>query len=173
MNSSSLLPFAFKFGVGIVFLMIIHSLLLFILDVQDVTSLQYISYLIVIAGLIWAIKAYRDDQLDGHVGYGQAVGAATTVTVVFSLLYGIYTYIFVKFIDPGIVDKIMERTEEAMIKQGQSDEAIERALKWTKAMTTPFMMALWSVITYFFAGLVTSLIASAFLKKEKQAGYYT
>ncbi len=95
------------------------------------------------------------------------------VTLVFSVLFGLYTYIFVKFIDPAVVDKIMERTEEAMIKQGQSDEAIETALKWTKAMTTPFMMALWSIITYFVVGFIVSLIASAFLKKEKQAGYYT
>jgi len=67
MSDSPLLPFAFKFGLGVVFLMVIHSLLLFIFDVQDVTWLQYISYVIVIAGLIGAIKAYRDDQHGGSI----------------------------------------------------------------------------------------------------------
>jgi len=173
MSDSPLLPFAFKFGLGVVFLMVIHSLLLFIFDVQDVTWLQYISYVIVIAGLIGAIKAYRDDQHGGSISYGQAVGAGTMISLVFSVFFGIYTYIFVKFIDPAVVDKIMERTEEAMIQQGQSDEAIETALRWTKAMTTPFMMAMWSIITYFVVGFIVSLIASAFLKKKKQTGYST
>jgi len=95
------------------------------------------------------------------------------ISLVFSVFFGIYTYIFVKFIDPAVVDKIMERTEEAMIQQGQSDEAIETALRWTKAMTTPFMMAMWSIITYFVVGFIVSLIASAFLKKKKQTGYST
>lgn len=170
---NSLLPFAFKFSVGITFLLMIHSLLLLILGLQEVASLQYVSYLMFIAGLVWAIKAYRDDCLGGYASFGEAFLGGFTVTLLTAFLYGIFTFIFVKYIDPDLVAKILERTEEAMIKQGQSDEAIETALKWTKSITSPPFMALWSLLMYLIIGSIVSLLASVFLQKEKRSGYYS
>ncbi len=170
---SSLLPFAIKFGVGIVFLMIIHSLLMLILGLQEVTFLQYLSFIIVVAGIVWTIKAYRDDALNGYASYGQAASSGLLVSLVISVFFGFYTFIFVKFIDSSYVDKVMERTEKAMIQQGQSDEAIETALQMTQQMTTPPMMGVWSFLTYFVFGAIVTLIASLFLQKEQMSGYHT
>jgi len=146
--------------------LIIFSVLLYILDLTTTKGMNYISYVIIIAGIIWATKTYRDNNLGGTISYGQALGFATMVVVIAALISSIYSYVFMKFIDPSVIDKIIAMGEEEMIKRGMNDEQIEM----TQSMQAKFMKPGLMNIIGFFAlvlwGFVLALITSIFMKKE-------
>ncbi|HAN18653.1 MAG: hypothetical protein A2X13_13500 [Bacteroidetes bacterium GWC2_33_15] len=146
--------------------LIIYSVLLFIFDLSMNKSLGYINYVILLAGLIWFTKSYRDNNMGGIISYGQALGFGTMVVVFAALISGIYGYIFMKFIDPSIIDKIIALGEEEMLKRGMSDEQIEMAQSMQKNFMNPGFINIMGFVVTSIWGFVLALITSAFIKKE-------
>ena len=146
--------------------LIIYSVLLYIFDLNLNKYLGYVSYIIIIAGVILGTKSYRDNNLNGFITYGQALGFGTMLVVVAAVLSAIYTYLFVAIIDPDIIDKILAISEEEMLKKGMSDDQVEMAQSFSKKLMSPVVMSITGFIGTSIVGFILSLITSAFLKKE-------
>jgi hypothetical protein len=65
-----------------------------------------------------------------------------------------------------MIKKILDQTEENMVKKGMSDEQIELALKYSAKFMQPLWMAIMSIVMYTFWGTIISLIVGIFTKKE-------
>ncbi|MBU8891624.1 MAG: DUF4199 domain-containing protein [Bacteroidales bacterium] len=146
--------------------LIIYSVLLYIFDLNLNKSLGYVSYIIILAGLIFWTKSYRDNNMNGFITYGQALGFGTMIVIVAAVLSAIYTYLFVTVIDPDIIDKILAISEEEMLKKGMSDDQVEMAQSFSKKFMSPVVMSISGFIGTSILGFILSLITSAFLKKE-------
>jgi hypothetical protein len=153
-------------GVILGIVLIIYSVLLYILDLYLNKSLGYVSNLFLIIGLWWFTKSYRDNTLGGTISYGQALGYATVIVIVTALISSIYSYVFLSYIDPSMLDKIAAMSEEEMLKQGMSDEQIEMAQTMGKKFMNPALMNIMAFIGTVIFGFLIALITSAIVKKE-------
>jgi hypothetical protein len=148
----------------------LYSLVLFLLDVSYDSKLTYLSYLILAFGLFWAIFSYRNKQEGGFITYGEVFKYGFFVGLVISIIVGIYTFIYVKYINPGIIDDIMVKAEEDMLTRNpnMSDEQIEKGLSYVEMFTSPVIMAVFGFFGNLVASTVISLIIAIFAKRKKK-----
>jgi hypothetical protein len=127
---------------------------------------QYISYPIMIGGIILGQLAYKK-ALGGTLTYGQAVGVGVLTMVFASLISGIYTYLLYAVIDPSLQEQLRIFTEEQIIQQGKvPEEQLEMAVNMAAKFQTPPIMFAMAVVGGAFIGTIISLITAIFIKKN-------
>ena len=141
---------------------VVFTLLLYFLDLLLNKSLTYILLPINLIILYFMLKSYRDNFLNGYMTYGQSVGAGVIIFLYSTIISVIFSYILYKFIDPGLIGKILASTEE----KGMAQEQIDAAMTMTKKLMTPGFMTISGLIAGMFFGTIISLIMSIFTKKE-------
>ena len=143
------------------------SLVFYILHADLQSKLpQLLSYGIMIAVLILGIRSFRDQDLKGQISYGKALGTGTLIAFFGSVIAAFYTYVFFQFIDPSMVDRILELSQQKMAERGgMTDEQVEIALSMSRKFMTPGWMFTFTILSYTFVGFIMSLIVSAFLKR--------
>lgn len=158
---------AMNYGAVLGLVLILFSVLLYVLDQTTNQALSWISYVFLAIGIVLGTKAYRDKVNGGYITYTQALWTGTLIVFFASFLSAFYTYIFTKFIDPGMIEKILEQTEMEMIEQKKmGEDEVEMAMKYTRMFVTPAMMTVTVVLATTILGFIISLITSAILKKE-------
>lgn len=161
----SLLP-----GIYLGFALIVYSLLMYLLDVDRESYITYISYIILAAGLYWSVVSFRDKNMDGYIEYGKAFSAGFYTGLFASILAGIFLYIYVQYIDLGLIDEILVEAEENMLAQNpdMSNEQLDQALSMTETFTSPVMMGVMGFIMNLFVSTIFSLIIAIFAKRENK-----
>ena len=148
--------------------LVVFSLLIYIMGVVKppfwVSLLQYV---IIIGGIIYGTKKFRDDDLGGEISYSKALGFGILICVFASIIMGVYMILLMTVIDPEFMNKMISVIEEEYVKMGMAEEQIDAAMKIVGKMQSPIFMAISTVITFAIMGTIFSLITSAFLKKEK------
>jgi uncharacterized membrane protein (DUF485 family) len=157
---------ALNWGIIIGIVLIIYSLIMYFLGLSLQKWVAYINYILIIGGIIYSTIQYRDTVLDGSITYGKALGFGTLVIMFGSIITALYAYVFYKYIDPGMITKILEMAEEEMVNKGLPDEQIEMALEMQSKFMKPGLMALMSIPVSALMGFLFSLITSIFLKKD-------
>ena len=147
--------------------MVVLSLILYITNLYMNRTLGYLSFILLIGGMVWGTLEYRKTYLNGFISYGKAFSLCFLIGLFAALLSACYTFIFAQFIYPGFSQEILEKAREGMINSGRSmsEEQIDQAMKYTEMFTTPVMIAVWSVITFAFFSVILSLLTAIFLKK--------
>ncbi len=159
------------YGLVIGIAIIIYSLLLYITgaDVYNQKSsarfLNWVSYLILLAGIIYSTVNYRDKELEGTISYSGALGYGTLIGLFSGVVTALYTIVFFKFIAPDVLEHILDTSRQAMEEQKMPEEQITKAIEITKKVMLPMMVFTIILFNTFFA-FVFSLITSIFLKKE-------
>ena len=165
-NKNDILRHSATYGAIIGFALIIYSILLYIADLSLSRGLGYLSYVIIIAGLYIGIKKFRENEPSEAIKYSKALGVGVLICVFLGFIGSVFTYLQFRFIDPDLVNKILEMTEEKLLDKGLSEDMIEMQSEFMMKFMSPGIMALSSFISYIFMGTVFSLILAAFLKKE-------
>jgi hypothetical protein len=160
---------AFSPGIIISAVLILYSLVMFLLDVSYDSKLNYLSYLILAIGLFWAIFSYRNKQEGGFISYGGAFSSGFYVGLIISVIVAIYTYVYVQYINQGMIDEILLKAEEEMLTKNpdMSDEQINQALSYVEKFTSPAIMAVFGFFGNLLASTIFSLIIAIFAKREK------
>ena len=165
-NKNDILKHSATYGAIIGFALIIYTILLYIADLSLSRGLGYLSYVIIIAGLYIGIKKFRENEPSEAIKYSKALGVGVLICVFLGFIGSVFTYLQFRFIDPDLVNKILEMSEEKLLDRGLSEDMIEMQSEFMMKFMSPGIMALSSFISYIFMGTVFSLILAAFLKKE-------
>ncbi len=152
---------------GVVY--VLYSILLYLLDLNFEKWASWANYLIMIIAIIWATKSYRDNIEKGHISYSKALGYGVVVVFSSTIISALYIYIFMKYIDTDLIEKMFVMMENELMKKGLQDEEIEMAVEINKKFMSPASLALISIPTMTFVGFIISLITSIFLKKENNS----
>lgn len=155
-----------NWGLILGFVLIIYSALLYFMDQSLNKTLGLLSIVIYIALIFLGIKAYRDNYLNGFISYGQAVGAGVIISLYAAILTAIFGYLLYAVIDPGLVQKMLDMSEQQMLDKGLSDDQVEMALKMSAKFMSPLVLTIGSLFNGVFFGLIISLIEAIFLKRE-------
>ncbi|MCD4833472.1 MAG: DUF4199 domain-containing protein [Bacteroidales bacterium] len=168
MEEKSTLKFKVSLVNGIILglALIVFSVLLYIFDLNLKSYMNWFNYLIIVGIVVYATKTYRDNNLNGYMTYGQALGLGTLILVFGVLISNIYNYIFMTVIDPDYLSKMLVMIEEKLLEKGMSDDQIEMVLSMQRKMLTPLIASLSDFAGKSIFGFIIILITSAFLKKE-------
>jgi len=147
--------------VGIAF-----SLVLFFLDLSLNKTVGYINIPIQLVLLYFLLKSYRDNFMHGQITYGQSVGAGVVIFVYYAIIMAVFTYLLFTVIDPGLAKKSMALSEEAMVKKGLPQSTIDTGMAFTAKIMKPAIMAIFSIFSSMFLGVIYTLLVSIFIKKE-------
>ena len=157
---------ALYWGVILAIVSIIYNLVLYFLDLSLEKWASWVSLLFFIPILVIATKSYRDSDLGGVMTYGQSLGFGVLVVLFSSLIYAVYYFVFLSYVDPGMIDKMVIMQEEEMLKQGVPEEQIEQAMGMVKKFMTPLIINIFAIPFSVFFGFIICLLTSIFLKKK-------
>ena len=156
---------ALNYGLITGAVLIVYSLLLYIANLYLNKSLGYISYIFLLGGMVWGTLEYRKKAGNGFLTYGQAFNSCFLIGLIAGILATIYMFVFVKYINPGFINEIIEQARVKLQTQNLTDDQIETALDYTRKFTTPAMMTIWGLVIYAIISAVLGLITAIFLKK--------
>ena len=157
----------------------VFSLLMFFLGFQTEKLAagqafnSWIPLVINIVVLVLGIKAVREENEGKYLTYGQGVGAGTVISLFSGLMSGVYAYIHFKFVNPNFFDYQLTMMREKWAEKGLGENQMEQAEAMFRKFSSPVVYAITTPIIVVCIGVIISLIAAAFLKRnppEKLAG---
>jgi len=157
---------AVVFGLLTGFTLILLSVVLFITN-KSQSGLQYFGYLILGAGIVIGTMNFRDKYSEGYITYGRSLGMGVLISVFAGILLGIFTYIYIKYLNTGLVEDVIIKARQQWEAQHMTEEQMTVAEKYTRMFLTPAMILILTLVGYVFVGTIISLIASAFIKKDR------
>jgi ABC-type phosphate/phosphonate transport system permease subunit len=159
------------YGIYLGVALIIVDLLFYVLELYISNWKGYITYVVILGGVVISAISYRDKQLNGYINYGQSfkVGFFTSIIAAFAFL--LYFAILMYFAGEEIQTALLRNTEEQMLEKvpDMTDEQLEMTMEITKWVTTPIWQTIFSFLGIIFFGVIFSLIASIFIKKENKS----
>ncbi|GAA4428420.1 hypothetical protein GCM10023188_12560 [Pontibacter saemangeumensis] len=157
---------ALKYGAIFGLIGIIYQAIIMIADLGDNRWLSSVAYIILIIGLVVAMKNYKELNF-GYMSYGQGLGLGTLLSAVFGFFTGIFTWIYTSFVDTGYMGRIIEKQREQMIEQGLSDEQIDAGMAMAQNFQGPLTMILGGTVITLIIGFILSLIIAAVMKNSR------
>jgi hypothetical protein len=163
----SMIQHTMTWGAIIGIIMIVYSLVLYLAHQTYNQVLGYLSYVLLIAGILVGSIAYRDKILGGFISYKDAFLTGLLITVFAGILSSFFSFILIRYIDPGVIEQAIAMTEEKMMNRGLSEDQIEMAMEKSKEFIGSPVMVLIGLLSFAFIGTIISLITAAIVKKER------
>ena|ERR1022692_571821 len=151
-------------GAIISLILIVESLIVYFTGLYLQDWVQYLAFVILIAGIVWAV-INNAKQKNNNVSYGQLFGFGFKVAAVITCLMILYA-VLSGFLFPEIKQKIIEvARQKALAKPNADADQVEKGMEFFEKNYNLFII-IGLVFWYLIIGLVTSLIAAAFPKKN-------
>jgi hypothetical protein len=125
-----------------------------------------LSFAVTISILFLTLLEFRT-QNNNELAYSKGLGLSTLLGAIMGLISAAFNYVYLEFIDNGIMIKQLELAREKMEDQGMSESQIQEAEKITSMMMGPGIQFVIIVIATIFMNFLFGLIVSAVLKREK------
>jgi hypothetical protein len=125
---------------------------------------------IFIGVIFYGIKQFKEAN-GGFLTWGEGVKIGVGIAVLGGLIVVIYNYLFMSFIEPDLMNQLMEVQNQAFLDQGMTEEQIEAANEMSQAFQTPGIMAAVGIISYAIGGFIVSAITAAIMKKSEEESY--
>lgn len=170
-NKKTLFLNSLTFGALTGIALILLSTLIYLLGMDNKSPLQYLTYVIFIVGIAWGTKYYKDVNLRGFISYGTSFLSGFYIGIIAGAIASVFTFILVKWVDPIIINKILEQAEEKLIEKYPDwpQQQLDSAMAMTKKFTTPVWMASLSFLSNTIVSVILSLIIAIFMKKKDES----
>ena len=115
--------------------------------------------------VVWGLMKTRKEGR----GYGGQVAAGLVIGIVGAILIFFNSMLFTQVLFPTYFDDIRVMQGDLLRAAGQSEEAVEEALRVTAESQTPMRQALGGAIPTVVTSLVIALIAAIWIRKKGSA----
>ncbi|MCY1633392.1 DUF4199 domain-containing protein [Marinifilum sp. D737] len=129
-------------------------------------TLLFINRGLIILGIYFGVRKYRDEVLFGVISYGRAFVAGTLMIAVASSFYAMYIYILTSYFDGGILQEAVDFTEKGLVEIGYDDDQIELLMAFYRKIT-PGIFAFSQWLGKVMAGVFFSLIVAFFFRQKR------
>ena len=157
---------AMSYGLYLGLALILSNVIFYVIGQPFSEIAGYLSYVIIIAGIAWAMWTFGQKESADGFPYGRALGLGTLQALFASILVAFYIFILYKFIDPTLTEKLMAFTEEKMLSKGLSSEQVDSMMGMSKKMMTPTVMSVSQLFSLTIMGFLFSLILAIIFKKK-------
>jgi hypothetical protein len=143
--------------------MIVVNVILYVTGLAFKSGMQYVSDIPFLIGIIMNAMAFSKSN-DSDVTFGKVFGNCFKACALITLITLAWCVLSL-WIFPEMKTKVMEMTQESMLKQNMSDAQIETAMEMTRKYFNVFMIG-GVIFGTMFAGVIFSLIGAAVAKKK-------
>ncbi len=152
-------------GVILSTITIVFSTIVYVFNLYEMQSLNYLNYGLIIAGLIYGAILYSNEN-NNHVTFGNVFAHGFKTTAVIIAITSIYTILSIKFLFPEIVDISLRISRKKMESNPQiPKDTIEQNLNFVKEYFVSLTLG-FSMVGLAILGLIGSLIGAAVAKKN-------
>ena len=145
---------------------VIFSFILFATSL-DQSPVRWLGVAIVVGGMLLAHRQFKQ-QNGGFMGYGEGLGIGVLLSLVSGIISTLFSYVYITFIDPDYMNRVMETTRAKMEQQGNmSDAQIEQATAMVQKFSSGGWILLFGIIVSLVTGLLIALVVSAITKNPK------
>lgn len=148
--------------------LIVLTLVFYLIGHTLETYVSWVSAIVLVAGLIYTLLTYRNENLGGYISYGKSV-QFTVVTGLFTgIITGLFAVLLYGLIAPELVEE-MKQTLEMDLYRSNPDidyEVAQTVLRVQFWFVTPLGMLVGSIFGTAFQSLIVGLIAGIFVKKK-------
>jgi hypothetical protein len=124
------------------------------------------NYLIIIIGLFFTIRHFRDNNKNGFISYSEALWAGTRIGFFASVVFAFAAFILFK-VDSSLTDKFLDLYAKNLLDRGQAEDIVEQQITFMRPFTTPILMFISYIFGFTFLSFIFSLIIAIFVKKEQ------
>jgi hypothetical protein len=164
-NSNPLLRHSFLFGALVGGILILTSLMFYFRGVPISVNPQITSIdnFLIITGIFFGLRVYRNDILGGVISYGRALGAGVLLIGIAGAFYALYLYILVKYFDASILQEFIGAMEMIFVEVQYSDDQIKYFISFYE---NPVAFAFVQWFSKLAAGFLFSLILAFFFSRN-------
>lgn len=167
-QSASKSSTVYTYGLYLGIASIVFSLITYYGGLMGNKAFSYLGYVIIIASIFLGLNHYKTKQNNGFLKYSEGLGLGVLISLVGSIVSGVFTYVFFTFIDPAKHLQLLTITQEQQMQSGVSEAQLEQIEGVMSAMMSPISLALLGILFGVLGGLIISLIVSAILKKDPE-----
>lgn len=168
-NNPSLFKGAIEPGLITSAAIIIFSMIVYVAGLHTIQELGYVGSLIILIAQINFGMKFRKKEMDNNISFGQAFKFGLSMAVVIGLITAVFNYFYFEFIAPEIIDMAIEKSYNDMIEGGLSDEQATVQMGYAMPWMNSVSFTIVGVVFSIFFGLLTALIAAAFVKRESNS----
>lgn len=165
-NRPSILRPAMTYGLVIAVVFIFFAVLQWIAGIEGAAWLTGLSWVAYFVALYFCLKHWRDNYLGGYIRYGQSLSAGILFMFFASVIYAFYNVVYMTWIDPEAVDRMLDMMEEQYYKQGFTEDKVTAMMEFGAKLHGPGMQFFSVIIGTTFMGVIISLIVSMFIRRE-------
>jgi hypothetical protein len=121
---------------------------------------SWIGIIFTIALIVLAHREFKREG-DGFMSYGQGVGIGFWMSLVSVLITGVFTFVYISFIEPGVMERFFDAQRIQMEDNNMPDEQIDMAITWTQNLFWPMYFFMGT-----FFGVLIAVIISIFTQKK-------
>jgi hypothetical protein len=174
LNKPTFMQISVKYSLILAIASIAISLLGFMSGTSTTSSVWgMLNYVVILACCLLAMRTRRNDELEGYISYGQALGIGTMVSLLGAILIAAYQLLYHKYIDPDFYERLLTETKRRLIERETPEEQIEITMTAMQKMKSPLFLFVSTALGIFFMGFIFSLITAIFVKKANPANTYT
>ena len=131
---------------------------------DDYRNTNIAGVLVVLAGIPFAILATRKNVYKGAIGFGDGVKEGIKSTLIAALMICFFTYIYLKYMEPDLVESFVEQYKLQMDEKNIDEENLKKGEEFVRALYSPFKQSTLALIFTLFPGVLVSLISAGFLR---------
>ncbi len=164
--------FAMMHGLYLGLALVLNLLIFFIMGDPFSNVTGVLNYAIIMVGTGFAMWTFAKLNTEEGLPYSRALGLGTLVSLFGSVVFALFTYILYKYIEPGLIDKLMASMEEKLLAGGYKDDAVESMLSVQKKFISPAILSFGQIFGLTLMGFLFSLVLAIFFKKEPENPFY-
>lgn len=155
-----------KYGITAGLALSVYTLLLFLLGLDKSSALGFVTYVILLSGMVLSVKEIRDNELNGFISFGNAWKKGMAIAFYSGLVYAFYMFIHLTYINAGYIEEMLLQVEETYEELGMSSTQIEDAMNVIRVFYKPAFLSVGALVGNLFMGLLLSLIPALIFKRE-------
>lgn len=156
-----------RYGIIMGIVSIAYFVLLNTLGVDMTQGLGRWASLLYVIAIIFLAHKYFKDNGDSFMTIGQGIGIGFWVSLISSVISSAFTFVYIKFIDTGFIQQMLDKQRQAFEEQGKlSEEQIDQAMSMTEKFMTPGMMLVFGIIAGVIMGLIIAVLVSLVTQKK-------
>jgi hypothetical protein len=163
-----MLKYVLNFGAVLGLLLTGLSLVSFVLKMESSGVFDALQYAVLIGGLFYGTKTYRNGAKGGYIEYGESLGFGTAMAAASAVVFAFFLYIYLTFVDAAILERTMEVAKNKIYSNpDMGDLEKEKSIEFLSMTIGPRMFAISAFLSFTFLGFLFSLIISFFLKNPE------
>jgi hypothetical protein len=150
-------------------IIVIYTMLLYVAGLHTIQELGYFGTLIIlIAQIQFGIK-FRKTVLNNNISFGNAFKYGFSIVFILAFVTSVFNFVYFEFIAPEVIDMAAEKSYQDMVERGLSEDQATLQMEYVMPWMKGWVFALSGILMTMFFGMITALIAAAFVKKESNS----